>query len=108
LCRPITFYKIFFLRKIFLSGNGPLAWHEINERENLSRESCQGNLIDAYRKIDEKEKLSRKNLLVCRGLNFKRLNAFARNVEVKKFMHYIFLLLVYLFTINDMHACILT
>jgi hypothetical protein len=24
LCRPITFYKIFFLRKIFLSGNGPL------------------------------------------------------------------------------------
>jgi hypothetical protein len=23
LCRPITFYKIFFLRKIFLSGNGP-------------------------------------------------------------------------------------
>ena len=25
LCRPITFYKIFFLRKIFLSGNGPLA-----------------------------------------------------------------------------------
>jgi hypothetical protein len=24
LCRPITFYKIFFLRKIFLSGNVPL------------------------------------------------------------------------------------
>jgi hypothetical protein len=24
LCRPITFYKIFFLRKIFLIGNGPL------------------------------------------------------------------------------------
>jgi hypothetical protein len=24
LCRPITFYKIFFLRKIFLTGNGPL------------------------------------------------------------------------------------
>jgi hypothetical protein len=24
LCRPITFYKILFLRKIFLSGNGPL------------------------------------------------------------------------------------
>ena len=24
LCRPITFYKIFFLRKMFLSGNGPL------------------------------------------------------------------------------------
>jgi hypothetical protein len=23
LCRPITFYKIFFLRKIFLIGNGP-------------------------------------------------------------------------------------
>jgi hypothetical protein len=23
LCRPITFYKIFFLRKIFLNGNGP-------------------------------------------------------------------------------------
>jgi hypothetical protein len=25
LCRPITFYKIFFPRKIFLSGNGPLG-----------------------------------------------------------------------------------
>jgi hypothetical protein len=24
LCRPITFYKIFFPRKIFLSGNGSL------------------------------------------------------------------------------------
>jgi hypothetical protein len=24
LCRPITFYKIVFLRNIFLSGNGPL------------------------------------------------------------------------------------
>ena len=24
LCRPITFYKIFFLLKIFPSGNGPL------------------------------------------------------------------------------------
>jgi hypothetical protein len=24
LCRPITFYKIFFPRKIFLSENGPL------------------------------------------------------------------------------------
>jgi hypothetical protein len=24
LCRPITFYKFFFSRKIFLSGNGPL------------------------------------------------------------------------------------
>jgi hypothetical protein len=23
LCRPITFYTIFFLREIFLSGNGP-------------------------------------------------------------------------------------
>jgi hypothetical protein len=23
-CRPITFYKIFFLREIFLIGNGPL------------------------------------------------------------------------------------
>jgi hypothetical protein len=26
LCRPITFYKIFFPRKIFLSGNGPLGF----------------------------------------------------------------------------------
>jgi hypothetical protein len=25
LCRPITFYNILFLRKIFLSGNGPLG-----------------------------------------------------------------------------------
>ena len=25
LCRPITFYKFFFPRKIFWSGNGPLA-----------------------------------------------------------------------------------
>jgi hypothetical protein len=39
LCRPITFYKIFFLRKIFLSENGPLDLRRFSTRRNFSTES---------------------------------------------------------------------
>jgi hypothetical protein len=36
LCRPITFYKIFFLREMFLGGNGSLVFNRYFTELNKS------------------------------------------------------------------------
>jgi hypothetical protein len=69
LCRPITFHKIFFPRKIFLSGNGLLEFSVLTSitlsRLTFQQLTCNAVTMKHERNVQRRETIVVQSEITC-------------------------------------------